>query len=167
MTVVAIDFGTSNTVICTQDPVTQTPRTLKFDRLSRRFETAGEPVNVVPTLAFVQGPERLVFGEQVRSQRLGFTKPERLFQAFKRDLAADYRPPARQIDQQVYTAEFISELFLKQLQVQLADQRVKPSQVIFTVPVGAFERYLDWFRDLGDRLNFPSVQIVDESTAAA
>jgi molecular chaperone DnaK (HSP70) len=98
MTVIAIDFGTSNTVVCTQDPVTLEPRTLKFDKLSRRFETAAGQVNVVPSLVFVQGANQLVLGEQVRSQRLGFAQPERLFQAFKRDLVADYRPPARQLD---------------------------------------------------------------------
>ena len=90
MTVIAIDFGTSNTVVCTQDPVTLEARTLKFDKLSRRFEMAAGQVDVVPSLVFIQGTDQLLFGEQVRSQRLGFAQPERLFQAFKRDLVAEY-----------------------------------------------------------------------------
>ncbi len=167
MTTVAIDFGTSNTVVCTQDPVTQTPRTLKFDQISRRFETALGQVNVVPSLVFVQGAERFVFGEQVQSQRLGFVQPDRYFQNFKRNLVADYQPPARYIDGQAYTPEIISELFLKEIWWQLAQQQVQPSQVIFTVPVGAFERYLAWFHNLAERLNLPDIQLVDESTAAA
>lgn len=167
MTVIAIDFGTSNTIVCTTDPVTQTPRTLKFDQLSRRFEMVGDQVNVVPSLVFVQESNQLVIGEQVRSQRLGFTQPERLFQAFKRDLVADYRPPERQIDGTLYTAEAISELFLKQIWQQLLQQQAPVTRTIFTVPVGAFERYLDWFRDLADKLGVQDVQLVDESTAAA
>ena len=122
---------------------------------------------MVPTLAFVQGQNKLVFGEQVREQRLGFAQPERYFQAFKRDLVADYQPPARQIDGETYSAELVSELFIKQIWQQLARAKVQPSRVIFTVPVGAFERYLDWFRDVAERLNVPDVQLVDESTAAA
>ena len=165
MTAVAIDFGTSNTVVSTLSPVTQAPRTLKFDGISRRFEES--QVSVVPTLAFVQGHNKLVFGEQVREQRLGFAQPERYFQAFKRDLVADYQPPARQIDGETYSAELVSELFIKQIWQQLAREKVQPSRVIFTVPVGAFERYLDWFRDVAERLNIPDVQLVDESTAAA
>ncbi len=165
MTSVAIDFGTSNTVVCSLDPVTQTPRTLKFDGISRRFE--GTQVSVVPTLAFVQGKNRLLFGEQVRSRRLGFAQPERYFQAFKRNLVADIQPPSRQIEGQNYSAEVVSELFLQQIWQQLAQQGVKPSRLIFTVPVGAFEQYLDWFRDFAERLNVPDVQLIDESTAAA
>ncbi|HAJ61521.1 MAG TPA: molecular chaperone DnaK [Cyanobacteria bacterium UBA8543] len=165
--IIAIDFGTSNTVVCTQDPVTLEPRTLKFDKLSRRFETVGGQVNVVPSMVFVQGQNQLLFGEQVRSQRLGFAQPERLFQAFKRDLVAEYRPPTRQLDGETYTAESISELFIKQIWQQLSSMQLQPQSVVFTVPVGAFELYLDWFRDLAQRLGLPAIQLVDESTAAA
>ncbi|MFB2917209.1 Hsp70 family protein [Aerosakkonema funiforme] len=167
MTVVAIDFGTSNTVVCTLDPATQTPRTLKFKAISRGFETPGGQVFVVPTLVYVQKENRLVFGEQVRSQRLAFNETERLFQAFKRDLAADFQPPPRQIDGNSYSAESVSELFIKEIWQQIEPEKLQPKNVIFTVPVGAFERYLDWFRDVGEKLGVPEVQIVDESTAAA
>jgi len=167
MTVIAIDFGTSNTVVCTQDPVTKEPRSLKFDRLSRTFESIDRQVHVVPTLVFVQGKEQFVLGEQVRSQRLGYGQPERLFRAFKRDLAADFRPPARQIDGFTYTAEDIAELFLTEIWQQLKQQKIEPSQVIFTVPVGAFEAYRDWFSDFAKELDFPDLKLVDESTAAA
>lgn len=46
-------------------------------------------------------------------------------------------------------------------------QGIQPSRVILTAPVGAFERYLDWLRDLAVSLGMPQVQVVDESTAAA
>jgi molecular chaperone DnaK (HSP70) len=167
MTVVAIDFGTSNTVVCTQDPVTKAPRTLRFSNLSRTFNAIAGQIHVVPTLVFVQGQKQFVWGEQVRSQRLGFAQPERLFQAFKRDLAADFRPPARELDGFTYTAEDIAEFFLTEVWQQLLQLKIQPSQVIFTVPVGAFEAYLDWFRDFAKQLDLPSVQLVDESTAAA
>lgn len=167
MTIVAIDFGTSNTVVCTLDPVTQTPRTLRFNEISRGFETPSGQVFVVPTLVYVQKENKLVFGEQVRSQRLGFSQPERFFQAFKRDLAADFQPPPRQLDGNSYSAELVSELFLKEIWQQLEREKIQPDGVIFTVPVGAFERYLDWFRDVAANLGIPEVQIVDESTAAA
>lgn len=167
MTVIAIDFGTSNTVVCTQDPVTLEPKTLKFNQISRQFETISGQVNVVPSLVFIQGTNQLKYGEEVREQRLGFAQPERLFQGFKRDLVADYRPPARQFDGQNYTAESISELFIKLVWQQLLAMHLQPQRVVFTVPVGAFELYLDWFRDLAHKLELPAVQLVDESTAAA
>ncbi len=166
MTTVVIDFGTSNTVICVKDAITGTARSLKFDGLSRYFEVLGEQVSVVPSLLFVEANNSLIIGEQVRAKRLEFVQPERTFRGFKRDLAADFVPPAKLLDGNTYSAEVVSQLFLKEIWTKIQAQ-LEPSRVIFTVPVGAFERYLDWFRDLGNKLNIPTVQIVDESTAAA
>jgi molecular chaperone DnaK (HSP70) len=172
MTTVAIDFGTSNTVVSLLEPDTKAPKTLRFNQISRLFRqtTAGGEVRevpVVPTLLFVKEPEQIVVGEPVRSQRLGLSQPHRLFKGFKRDLAADFQPPPRQIGDCSYSAEAVSEVFLQTIWQQLLLAQVQPDQVIFTVPVGAFERYLDWFRNFAERLGASKVQIIDESTAAA
>lgn len=166
MTAVAIDFGTSNTVVCVLDPATKAPRTLHFNKLSRQFETPKRTVTVVPTLLVISQSGEPILGEQVRSQRLGVAQPDRYFHAFKRDLVADYQPPPRPIGDRAYTAAQVSELFLQEIWHQVR-QQVQPSEVILTVPVGAFERYLDWFRDVAERLKLPKVRLVDESTAAA
>ncbi len=172
MTTVAIDFGTSNTVVSFLEPDTKAPRTLRLNPISRSFKltiAGGETqeVPVVPTLVFVKDSEQLVVGEPVRSQRLGQAQPQRFFKGFKRDLAADFQPPPRQIGDRTYSAETVSEHFIQAIWQQLQAQKIQPDQVIFTVPVGAFERYLDWFRNIGDRLGVSQVQLVDESTAAA
>jgi molecular chaperone DnaK (HSP70) len=167
MTAIAIDFGTSNTVVAIQDAATQRPTTLTLDPLARRMSTARGSVSVVPSLVFVHSADRIAVGEPVRSQRLGQRQPDRYFHSFKRDLAADFQPPPRQIDGQTYGAEAIADLFLTQIWQQVQRQGIVPSQLIFTVPVGAFDRYLDWFRQMGDRLGVETVRWVDESTAAA
>ncbi len=172
MSVIAIDFGTSNTVVSILEPDTQAPKTLRFPGLSRVFrltKRSGEvqEIPVVPTLVFVKDAETLVLGEAVRSRRLGLAQPERLFKAFKRDLVADFQPPPRQLDGQTYSAESVAEQFLQTLWQQLQQQHIQPTQVIFTVPIGAFERYLGWFRDLAGQLGATTVQLVDEATAAA
>ncbi len=172
MTAVAIDFGTSNTVVCIINPDTQTPETLRLGEISRIFQTNkssgdSQEIPVVPTLVFVKNAGELVLGEKVRSQRLGQSQPDRFFKAFKRDLAADFQPPARIFDGETYTPESVAEQFIRNIWKQLHLQNIKPEKVIFTVPVGAFERYLDWFRDLADNLGVAEVQLIDESTAAA
>ena len=172
MTTVAIDFGTSNTVVCILNADTQTPETLRLGEMSRIFKTnnsSGEvlEIAVVPTLVFVKNPEDFILGEKVRSQRLGQSQPDRFFKAFKRNLASDFQPPPRNLDGQTYTPESIAEQFIKTIWNQLHIQNIQPDKVIFTVPVGAFERYLDWFRDLAGNLGVAEIQLIDESTAAA
>lgn len=172
MTVVAIDFGTSNTVVSILNPDNNTPQTVRFGDISRIFKmkkSSGEPVEipVVPTLVFIKEKNKLMLGQQVIATRLGLSQPDRLFHGFKRDLVADFQPPPRLLDGSSYSAETLSQQFLKEIWQRLADVGVKPSRAVFTVPVGAFERYLEWFRDVGDTLGIGEVNIVDESTAAA
>ena len=162
MTTVAIDFGTSNTVVCIQDPVTNSPQTLKFPSISRTFLQT----NVIPSLVFIQNSEEFIIGEQVRSQRLGFVQPQRFFQGFKRELVAEFRSPSVQVDQTVYSIEAIAQIFIQAVWQQVLTQ-CQPTQVIFTAPVGAFASYLSWFRQLATSLALPPMQIIDESTAAA
>ncbi|WP_071188457.1 Hsp70 family protein [Trichormus sp. NMC-1] len=175
MTTIAIDFGTSNTVISILEADTQQPKSLRFPNLSRVFvgvTSQGERLEypVIPSLLFIKSTDNIILGEGVRSQRLGLSQnypPERLFKKFKRDLAGDYQPPPRQIEGINYNSVSVSELFIQTIWTEIKKQNIEPSHLIFTVPVGAFERYLDWFRDLGKKLNVPKVSIIDESTAAA
>ena len=84
MTVIAIDFGTSNTVVSILEPDTQTPKTLRFPSLSRVFNLGdtigkGAEIAVIPSLVYVSNGREIIVGEQVRSQRLGLSQPQRFF----------------------------------------------------------------------------------------
>lgn len=170
MTAIAIDFGTSNTVVSVWELDVQAAKSLRFAKLSRVFKLTnaqGEvrEVPVIPTVMFIQA-DRWIAGEQVQLQRLGLAQPDRLFKGFKRDFAVDFQPPPRQIDGQCYGVEFVSEQFLQQLWQGLEAQQIYPSHVTFTAPVEAFERYRSWFQAIGKRFNV-AVQCIDEPTAAA
>ncbi len=121
----------------------------------------------MPSLLSVKGPDQIVVGDPVRRDQLHLSQPNRTFQGFKRDLAADFQSPSRVLDGQPYDAHRIAELFLGELWQQVLSHKVQPSRVILTAPVGAFERYLDWYREVAANLGMPNVQVVDEATAAA
>ncbi len=163
MSIVAIDFGTSNTVIAVLDPEQDQIQILSLPELSARLDPQ---VDAVPTVVYVD-PERIWVGEPVRAQRLAMRDPQRYFRGFKRDLVAEFVPPPRQLDGRTYGSEQVAELFLRAIIAGIQNQGIQPSQVIFTVPVGSFERYAQWLRQLAAGLELPSVGIVDESTAAA
>ncbi|MEC4985822.1 MAG: Hsp70 family protein [Oscillatoria sp. PMC 1068.18] len=166
MTIIAIDFGTTNTVVSSLDSGEQAAKTLNFPEISRQFPTQDGAVNVVPSVVFIGDSETKLVGEAVRKQNLGKDAPERLFQGLKKDLAAEYRPPARQIEEETYTTEDLAEFFLLQIWQSVLAQSISPSQVIFTAPIATFSSYLQWLQNLGEKINLPT-QIIDEAIAAA
>ena len=121
MTVVAIDFGTSNTAIAILDSDRDiaAPKTLCFGNISYGFETAEGKAWLVPSLVYVSGKHEFLFGEQARSQNQLpdqlHNRSKRLFQGLKRDIVASFRSPAREIDGNHYDAEAITEIFLTEL----------------------------------------------------
>ncbi|MBE9031042.1 Hsp70 family protein [filamentous cyanobacterium LEGE 11480] len=165
MTTIAIDFGTSNTIVAYIDPQTQLPLTMQFDGISHLSERQAQAVATIPSQLFI-GQTEIIVGETVRRQRLGFTQPERYFTTFKRDLVADFQPPDRVIDGKPYPIAQVAELFLTALWQRVLAQ-VQPTKVILTVPTGAFEPYVTWYRTVAERLELPLPVWVDESTAAA
>lgn len=172
MTTIAIDFGTSNTVISILEPNTNNIKNLRFSQMSRLYRlknTQGKSwqIPVIPSLVFINKNQQLILGEKVRSLRLSASQPDRFFKNFKRDLVADFQSPPRCVDGNFYDAKIISELFIKQIWEYLKTQNINPSEAIFTVPVGSYERYLDWFRALANELKIDQVKLIDESTAAA
>jgi len=167
MAAIAIDFGTSNTVICRWDPVTGEATTWTAPGISREFTQGSQRVGVVPSLVFVESPTSLVIGDPVRSQRLAHRDPERYFQGFKRDLLTPYAPPARNLDGQTYDAAEVAYQFLRGLIQSLQATGIPMTQVILTVPVGAPEHYQQWLTRTAQTLNLGGVQMLDEATAAA
>ncbi|MFS8893372.1 Hsp70 family protein [Synechococcus sp. O70.1] len=159
----AIDFGTSNTVVAVWDPVQAAPRLLSFPGLSRQEQAH----SAIPSLVYVKGKNQLLVGETVRAGRWGAVDPQRLFQGFKRELVAEFVPPPRVLDGERYDAERVAQAFLQAVMEAVQKEGLQPQQVVFTAPVGSFERYLNWLRRVAGACGWDPIQIVDEATAAA
>jgi molecular chaperone DnaK (HSP70) len=171
MKAIAIDFGSSNTVVARWNIVTNQPETIIFDDLNRP-----KPLNtLVPSLAFVHDAQEQVveIGQKVIDR--GNDRPQpRLFSQIKRRLVNNVRYIPR-IDGIKLTPEWVGNIFLRELLLKLRSQQIFPSEIILTAPVQAYEKYLRWLEECSAEifisnlptLEPPMIRVLDEPTAAA
>ena len=160
MTVLAIDFGTSNTVVCLYNLVHGQPETLDLYPLSMRY---GQAPPLIPSLVHIDVRDQVTIGQPVRQH----SDISRILKGFKRDLCQAFQPAPTYINQRSYTPKDAAVLFLKQLFAHLEAQKIQPTELIFSTPVGTYESYHHLLTDVARELGYSQVQFIDESTAAA
>ncbi|MCG6134448.1 MAG: Hsp70 family protein [Nostoc sp. LLA-1] len=163
---VAIDFGTSNTVIARWNPVTQQPETLNIPNLSIQ-QSLNPPL--IPSLVYIEEATqgKVLVGQQVRDRGLDLKGEARFFRSFKRGIGADIQGFLPELDGQLITFEQVGQLFLTQIITQLAPMQGGLDSLILTVPVDSFEAYRHWLGQVCQALPVDKVRMIDEPTAAA
>lgn len=162
----AIDFGTTNSVIARWDETSASGTTLDLPSLSLR---TGSGAFLIPTLLYVKDGRsgEIVTGEAVHEQGLDREPGNRLFRNFKRTIGAETLLESRIIDGAPWTDEQAGQQFLRHLLASLPYRADEIDQLVITVPVAAFEGYTAWLSRSMDSLPAEKIRIVDESTAAA
>ncbi|WP_413163401.1 Hsp70 family protein [Capilliphycus salinus ALCB114379] len=163
---IAIDFGTSNTVVSRWNPATQQPETLKLPGLSW-ISPQNPPL--IPSLVYVQDAttDRVVLGQQVRDQGYDVSSDRRFFRNFKRGIGSDIQGFLPELDGQAITFERVGEWFLTQVVEAVREVPLPVDSLVFTVPVDSFEAYRHWLGSVCQSLNVEQVRMLDEPTAAA
>ncbi len=162
----ALDFGTTNSVIALWDETLAAGQTLPIPPLSQATSSGAF---LIPTLLFVKDgrtPE-IVLGQAVRAEGLDLQPGNRLFRNFKRTIGAESILESRIIDGAPWTEEQAGQVFLKRLLASLPYKPEEIEQLVITVPVAAFEGYTAWLSRSLEGLPAEKIRIVDESTAAA
>ncbi|WP_346290723.1 Hsp70 family protein [Sphaerothrix gracilis] len=163
---VAIDFGTSNTVLARWNTATQQPETLSLAVLAQQL---GDNPPLIPSLVYVkdaQTPE-VVIGQAVRDRGLDLAQDTRFFRNFKRGIGTNIQGFLPDLDGQVLSFEQVGQWFIQQVLQQLAAADESPESLIFTVPVDSFEAYRSWLGQVCQSLDIQQVRMLDEPTAAA
>jgi len=171
MTAIAIDFGSSNTVIARWNIATNQPETLSFEDFNRPA-----PLDfLIPSLMYVRDAqtEKIEIGQSVINQGKDCTQ-SRLFKQIKRRLITkgQYIP---KLDGVRITPEWLGNRFLQELANKLRSQQFFASEIVLTAPVQAYEKYLRWLEECSREifapnsptLPTPQIRILDEPTAAA
>jgi molecular chaperone DnaK (HSP70) len=174
MRAIAIDFGSSNTVIARWNVVTNQAETLKLFKLSRPAPLDG----LIPSLVYVQNAATgaVEIGQAVLDRGLdrASSNHSRLFSKIKRRILSRLQFAPR-FDGVKVSAEWVGGIFLSELLKDLRSQQIFPDEIILTVPVDAYETYLRWLEHCSTDFfmtdlspwSRPRVRIIDEPTAAA
>ncbi len=162
----AIDFGTTNSVIARWDEASSAGQTLSLPPLSL---TTGSGADLIPTLLYVKNGQtgEVALGQAVRAEGLDLQPGNRLFRNFKRIIGAESLLESRLIDGAPWTEEQAGQTFLRHLLASLPYRAEEIEQLVITVPVAAFEGYTAWLSRSLEGLPAEKIRIVDESTAAA
>ncbi|MBL1176482.1 Hsp70 family protein [Pantanalinema sp. GBBB05] len=164
---IAIDFGTSNTVIARWNRATQQPETIALPGIT--WKTAQNPP-LIPSLVYVKDASQaqVIVGQEVRDRALDLGSDPRFFRNFKRGIGTPIQGFLPELDGRPTRFEQIGQWFLTQVIQQLkATEPEAGESLIFTVPVDSFEAYRLWLGQVCESLQVEQVRMLDEPTAAA
>jgi len=164
--VIAIDFGTSNTVVTRWNAVTQQPETVSIPGLSIQ-QSLNPPL--IPSLVYVEDASRgqVIVGQQVRDRGLDLKNDPRFFRSFNRGIGASIQGFLPELDKQTVTFEQVGQWYLTQVISQLTSLQGDLESLVLTVPVDSFEAYRHWLGLVCQALPVEQVRMLDEPTAAA
>ncbi len=161
----AIDFGTSNTVLAVWDPSLKDGVTLRIPEFSREFYQEGETISVVPSVIHYAEDNRRWIGEQVMARNLYHSR--RTFRWMKRYISQ--RSPIkvklgdREITPFIAGRDFLSTLLL----FAARELDIKGEEIGLSVPVESFEHYEEWLSSVAEAAGLPRFRLIDEPSAAA
>ncbi len=161
----AIDFGTTNSVVARWQGESQAPEIINVRGLS----VPDSRLPLIPSLLYVEDAKasQVTIGQTVRDKSMDARQDNRLFRNFKRGIVASPAPDPREIDGMQYGDKDAGRSFVRMLLATLPIAKNEIDQLVLTAPVASFEGYLAWLGDLIEDIPAEKIRIVDESTAAA
>jgi molecular chaperone DnaK len=161
----AIDFGTSNTVIARWDETTKEARPVHIPEFGQLIQQGNEQISIIPSLIHYAKDHRRWIGNQVLTRDLYNSK--HTFRWMKRYI--NNRSPVKiRIDGQEISyfdagTDFLSNILA--IAIQTLD--IKDEEIALTVPVEAYEDYEDWLTGVSQSAGLPRFRLIDEPSAAA
>lgn len=167
MTTIAIDFGTSNTVITRWNNTSQKAEIISLVNLSEQL--LNNPP-LVPSLLYVENAlsGKTLAGQEVKDRGLDISNNPRFFRNFKRGIGTKIKGFIPELDGETVNLEKAGEWFLSKVIYAYKSQYREPiDSLILTVPVDSFESYRNWLTEACQSWEIDKIQLLDESTAVA
>lgn len=161
----AIDFGTSNTVVALWDETQQMGIPFHIPDYGSFYQHNQEKISVIPSQIHYASDRRRWLGNQVEQQNL--TKSDRTFRWMKRYIS-NRSPVKRKIDGKQISHFDAGQDFLSTVLLFAATElNIGDEEVAFTVPVESFEHYENWLTDVAQAAGIRRFRLIDEPSAAA
>ncbi len=159
----ALDFGTSNTVLARWDDATRSATTVLVPDYGGPLGPDLPPV--VPSLIHYEPEQRRWLGRQVLQQNL-YSSP-RTFRWMKRYIANRSPLKLKLEDREVSPAEAGRDFLSTLLAMSVAELGSPDEEVAFTLPVECFEHYEEWLGSVAEAAGIHRFRFIDEPSAAA
>jgi molecular chaperone DnaK (HSP70) len=168
----AIDFGTTNTVIARWDEAAAAAEVLTLPDIGIQEASAAGETHLpptVPSLLYVNNGKKgiITIGQQVRDKGYDTERSNRLFRNFKRGIVSSPAPDPRPIDGVDWADSDVGRAFVTTVINRLPHKLPDIEQLVLCAPVASFEGYIAWLNNLFDEQTQDKIRVVDESTAAA
>ena len=160
----AVDFGTSNTVVALWDPGRKQAVTVPLAGVAVPRIHDGHEFNSVPSTIHYQGP-RVRVGRQVLDENL-LASPA-TFRWMKGYVAGKMRLPRRLGERNVDNFQAAEDFLLQVLLAAGQYSDFANEDLAFTVPVEAFEDYGLWLEQVAQKAGVQSLRLLGEASAAA
>ena len=165
---VAVDFGTSNTVLARLSESTQRVETIPIPgitsqwRYRLRADGPVDVINVAPSMIYY-GEDQTLIGDQVVSA--GLTDHRNTFRWMKQAISLRHKQ-SKVTPQGRRTYAEAGEEFLRTV-LQYAGNiiSIEDDEFTFTAPVEAFEDFQDWIWRVAESAGIRRIRLLDEPTA--
>lgn len=168
----AIDFGTTNTILARWDEEKRAPEFLSLPGLSMR----GAAYPQIPSLLYVHDGRKsqVTLGQMVIDRGLDQLRDHRLFRNFKHGMLSTSavalvpgKSTGRILEGKPWGDRQASQRFLQGLMHALPLPKDDIDQWVVSAPILSFEGYTSWLAEALPGVSPEAIHIVDEPTAAA
>lgn len=166
---IAIDFGTCNTVIARWNETRAAVEQIRLDTISRRFPytlpdgLAAKEAWVIPSLIHYGEGETRAIGEQVVAA--GLSNERATFRWVKLEMLRNNTKSRKINGRLISYPEAAAELLKNMLLFTKGSIGGQDEDLVITVPVEAFDHYIDWIRETAAGIFHRDIRIIDEATA--
>lgn len=161
----AIDFGTSNTILALWDEMTQQASAYHLESFGKRVFTGEQSVSIIPSVIHYGENSQKWIGQQVMDRGL-YASPYTL-RWMKRYISTRSPLKIMRAGQEITPSTAGQDFVGTLLGFAIQELGIQDEEIAFTVPVEAYEHYEDWLSRISFQIGAPRFRLIDEPSAAA